>query len=107
MSENLSQAVAKGVENWPWLVVDVFLVILELGALVGYKELDEPMRLFVRGMFVVCLGYFWLTGLHMLIFVRCVNQSRPMPWFVSYSLFGLKLAILVGFAIWINQHGII
>ena len=107
MPVNFTEAVGAMFKRCPWLVVDSFLLTVDLAMIVAYKDFDDSMKALARGMFVMCLVYFWLTALHILVSVRSINKRKPMPGYVSYSLFALKLCLLIAFAEWARHRGIV
>ena len=107
MSETFSESVGKAVRGYTWLMVDALLLLFLMTSVLAYKDFDEPMRVLLRGIFVAFWGYVWISGLHLLIYLRHVDRSKPMPGLFSYSLFGLKLAVVVGTAYWAYQRGLL
>lgn len=107
MSENFSDSVGAVVGEYTWLVVDAFLLLFLLTATLAYKDFDEPMKVLFRGVFVAFWGYVWISGLHVLVYLRVSERDKPMPGIVSYSLFTLKLALIGGVAYWANYRALL
>jgi hypothetical protein len=107
MSEKFSESVGKVVGEYTWLVVDALLLLFLLASTLAYKDFDEPMKVLFRGVFVAFWGYVWISGLHVLIYLRVTERNQPMPGVVSYSLFTLKLALIVGVAYWAHLRGLL
>ncbi len=105
-SSKFSESVGKTVREYTWLIVDAFILLLLLTSLLGYKEFDAPMRAFLRGAIVAFWWHAWLSGLHLLVFLRHVDRSKPMPAYASYPIYGAKLIVISAFAWWCFYQGI-
>lgn len=107
MSEKFSEAVGEVVGEYTWLMVDALLLLLLLASLLSYKDLDEPMRILFRGVFVAFWGYVWISGLHLLIYLRLTERKKAMPAFASYPLFGAKLGLILATVYWAHHRGLL
>ena len=106
-SAQFSQSVGHAVREYTWLAVDAFVLLLLITAVLGYHELDDPMRVFVRGAFVAFWWYGWLSGLHLLVYLRQVDRGKLMPAFASYPIFCSKLLVLGLFTWWATHNGLL
>jgi hypothetical protein len=107
MSEKLSESVDKVVAAYTWLMSDALLLLLLLASTLAYKDFDEPMRVLFRGVFVAFWAYVWLSGLHLLIYLRHSARGKQMPGFLSYSLFALKLALIGAVSYWAHHRDLL
>src|SRR5262245_37326323 len=107
MSEKFSEAVGKVVGEYTWLLVDALLLLFLLAATLAYKDFDEPMRLLFRGGLVAFWTFVWISGLHLLVYLRVTERGKRMPAIVSYSCFAAKLAVILLFAIWARSKGLV
>ena len=107
MSESFSDSVGKAIREYTWLMVDGLLLLFLLASTLAYKDFDEPMRLLIRGLVVTFAAYTWISGLHLLVYLRMLDRSKPMPGLVSYSLFALKLVVIGLFVFWAYRNGIL
>ena len=96
----MSQKLSEALSDYAWLIVDALLLLLLLAALLAYNDFDDSMRTLFRGVFVAFWGYVWISGLHVLIYLRRAERQLRMPAVVSYCLFALKLALVGGVALW-------
>jgi len=106
MSEKFSESTGKVIGEYTWLIVDALLLLFLLAALLSYKDLDESMRLLFRGTFVAFWFYVWISGLHLLIYLRRTDRELEMPGVISYSLFVLKLVPIGATVLWANHRGL-
>lgn len=106
-SAKFSESVGHAVREYTWLAVDAFMLLLLITALLGYREFDEQMRTLVRGAIVAFWWYAWVSGLHLLVYLRHVDRALPMPAFASYPLFCSKLLVIGVFAWWAQTNGLL
>jgi hypothetical protein len=85
-------------------MVDALLLLLLMTAFFGYRDFDDPMRIFVRGATVAFFAYIWISGLHLLIFLRHEYRGKAMPGLISYGLFLAKAGVLCGMAYWAHTR---
>lgn len=107
MPGSFSDSVGRAIRTYTWLMVDGLLLLFLLASTLAYKDFDESMRLLFRGLVVTFAAYTWISGLHLLIYLRMVDRSKPMPGFASYTLFGLKLVVIWLFIFWAYRNGIL
>ena len=107
MSENVSGSFGKLVGEYTWLMVDTLLLLFLLASLLAYKDFDEPMKVLLRGTFVAFWAYVWVSGLHLLIYLRSAQRDTEMPSGASYTLFAVKLALIAATAYWAHQRGLL
>ncbi len=107
MSEQYSESLGKVVREYTWLMVDALLLLFLFASLLAYKDFDDQMKLLFRGIVVAYWGYIWISGLHLLIYLRRTEASKKMPGYISYPLFGLKLVLISGLAYWAYRRGLV
>ncbi len=100
MAEKFSEAVGAVVQDFSWLIVDALVLLLLLGSLLAYKDFDDSMRLLIRGVLVYALGLFWISGFHLLVYLRRSDRQKAMPGLASYTFYMLKFILFMALVFW-------
>ena len=107
MSDKLPDSISEAIGTYTWLFVDALLLLFLLAGLLSYGDFDEPMRVLFRGAFLAFWAYVWISGLHLLVYLRRAYADKSMPAAVSYSLFGLKLLVVFATILWACRRGLL
>ena len=104
---DLATELGKLVNNYTWLVADLFLFLLLATFFLGYKDFDHEMQRFVRGAFIFSMWFFCVSGFHILTIIRFWNKDKDVPGWITYPLFLLKPMLVGGFFLWANSQNLL
>jgi hypothetical protein len=98
-TDKLTETIGKTITSFTWLIYDVLLLILTITLFLGYKDYDIKMQGMMRGMIALSFITFYMSSLHILIWIRVMNKGKEMPFYFSYGCHLIKAAALGGY-IW-------
>ena len=104
---DLTTEMGKLVNNYTWLVADLFLFLLLATFFLGYKDFDYEMQRFARGAFIFSMWFFCVSGLHILIVIKFYEKDKSVPGWISYPLFLMKPLLVGGLFLWASSQNLL
>ncbi len=111
-AESFLSPFSKQAAQFSWLTIDVFLLILILLFFTFYRDLEGYNLRNLFSLYIVfSIGYFMLSGLHLLAYHRhddlqAINKNKDyeyryqqFPALCSYTLYGLKFIWFTAFLV--------
>ncbi|NER60878.1 hypothetical protein G3435_14655 [Pseudomonas sp. MAFF212428] len=113
MSKDAVETFGRFVWEYSWLIADAVMVFVVLSMLLGYGELDAPSRVLLRGMLVGLWFYVWVSGFHLLLYIRHCdgaddsNNPGILPWWKSFPCYLIKGGIIGVLLWWSDKKGLL
>lgn len=112
MSRETFESFGRVVWEYSWLIADAVVLFMVFSLILGYGELDANGRALLRILVVGLWFYVWVSGFHLLLFIRHVDNARPgeekiFPWWKSFSCYLSKGLIIVAVGVWAYCKGLL
>ncbi|MCH8035114.1 MAG: hypothetical protein IH950_15340 [Bacteroidetes bacterium] len=98
---SFTKSVGKIIEDYTWLIFDAFLFLLLISLFLNYASFDENMKGILRGLLVMSLWVYVISGAHILSYLKSQNGLK---WWQSTLFYSFKILFLVLYMIWCNYH---